>query len=111
MPSDEVGATRGVERRDATVVTYNESSYEPFQLAASYLMSNNLCLKGFNMNAWLNAATKSNVSKMVEDLAAMVRADDLRLFLKKDKFSQVADAVDAASSPVADRTPVMLMDQ
>ena len=83
-------------------MTYNESSYE---------MSNNLCLKGFNMNAWLNAATKSDVSKMVEDLAAMVRADDLRLFLKKDKFSQVADAVDAASSPVADRTPVMLMDQ
>ena len=102
MPSDEVGAARGIERRDATVVTYNESSYEPFQLAASYLMSNNLCLK---------AATKSDVSKMVEDLAAMVRADDLRLFLKKDKFSQVADAVDAASSPVADRTPVMLMDQ
>ena len=51
------------------MVTYNESSYEPFQLAASYLMSNNLCLKGFNMNAWLNAATKSDVSKMVEDLA------------------------------------------
>ena len=62
MPSDEVGAARGIERRDATVVTYNESSYEPFQLAASYLMSNNLCLKGFNMNAWLNAATKSDVA-------------------------------------------------
>lgn len=111
MPSDEVGAERWVERRDATVVTYNESSYEPFQLAASHLMSNNLCLKGFNMNAWLESASKSDVLKMVEDLAAMVRADDLRLFLKKDKFSQVADAVDAASSPAADRTPVMLMDQ
>ena len=111
MPSGEVGSERDVERRDAMVVTYNESSYEPFQLAASPLMSNNLCLKGFNMNAWLESAAKSEVSKMVEDLAAMVRADDLRLFLKKDKFSQVADAVDAASSPASDRTPVMLMDQ
>lgn len=48
---------------------------------------------------------------MVNDLASMVRADELRLFLKKDKFSQVTDAVAAAASPIADRTPVMLMDQ
>ena len=56
-------------------------------------------------------AERGDEERRVEDLAAMVRADDLRLFLKKDKFSQIADAVDAASSPVADRTPVMLMDQ
>lgn len=34
VPSDEVGAARGIERRDATVVTYNESSYEAVPLAA-----------------------------------------------------------------------------
>ena len=38
-------------------------------------------------------------------------SDDLRLYLKKDTFSQVMAAVKDASSPVADRTPVMLMDQ
>ena len=48
---------------------------------------------------------------MIDDLAAMVRSDDLRLYLKKDKCSQVMAAVKYASSPVADRTPVMLMDQ
>ena len=54
------------------------------------------------MNAWLEKATKSEVSEMVNDLASMVRADELRLFLKKDKFSQVTDAVAAAASPIAD---------
>lgn len=111
MQTDEVGERREWDSRNATIVTYNESSYEPFQVAASHLMSNNLCLKGFNMNAWLEKATKTEVSQMVNDLASMIRADELRLFLKKDKFSQVTDAVAAAASPIADRTPVMLMDQ
>lgn len=52
-----------------------------------------------------------DIKSMVDDLAQMVRSDDLRLYLKKDKFSQVVAAVKDASSPVADRTPVMLMDQ
>lgn len=106
-----MSARRECECRNATIVTYNESTYEPFQLAASHLMNNNLCLKGFNMNSWLEKASKSEVSSMVNDLASMIRADELRLFLKKDKFSQVTDAVAAAASPLADRTPVMLMDQ
>lgn len=63
------------------------------------------------MNSWLEKASKSEVLSMVNDLASMIRADELRLFLKKDKFSQVTDAVAAAASPLADRTPVMLMDQ
>ena len=63
------------------------------------------------MNSWLEKASKSEVSSMMNDLASMIRADELRLFLKKDKFSQVTDAVAAAASPLADRTPVMLMDQ
>ena len=61
--------------------------------------------------SWLQTADKKDIQKMIDDLAAMVRADDLRLYLKKDKFSQVIAAVKDASSPVADRTPVMLMDQ
>lgn len=92
-------------------MTYNESSNQPFSLAASFLMNNNLSLEGFNMNTWLTGAPKSEVTKMVDELAEMVRADELRLFVQKDKFSQVTDAVAAASCPAADRTPVMLMDQ
>ena len=93
------------------MVTYNESTNEPFSLAASFLMNNNISLEGFNMNTWLNGAAKSEVTQMVEELSEMVRADELRLFVQKDKFSQVTDAVAAATSPAADRTPVMLMDQ
>lgn len=63
------------------------------------------------MDRWLENADMKDIKTMVEDLANMVRSDDLRLYLKKDKFSQVVAAVKDASSPVADRTPVMLMDQ
>ena len=97
--------------RDTTVVTYNESSNEPFSLTASYLVNNHLCLKGFNMNNWLASAPMSDIKSMVDDLAAMIQKDDLRLYLKKDKFSQVTDVVSEACSPLADRTPVLLMDQ
>ena len=38
-----------VRRRDATVVTYDESAAKAFDLTASYFTVNNLCLKGFNM--------------------------------------------------------------
>ena len=38
--------------RNATVVTYNESSYESFDMTSSFFTMNNLCLKGFNMNAY-----------------------------------------------------------
>ena len=40
---------RGVTVRDTTVVTYDESAAEAFDLTASYFTMNNLCLKGFNM--------------------------------------------------------------
>ena len=93
--------------RDTTVVTYNESSNEPFSLTASYLVNNHLCLKGFNMNNWLASAPMSDIKSMVDDLAAMIQKDDLRLYLKKDKFSQVTDVVAEACSPLADRTPVL----
>lgn len=36
--------------KNATVVTYNETSYEDFAMTSSYFTLNNLCLKGFNMN-------------------------------------------------------------
>ena len=61
--------------------------------------------------SWLAAAEMKDIKTMVDDLAAMVRSDSLRLYLKKDKFSQVNAAVKDACSPIADRTPVMLMDQ
>ena len=52
-----------------------------------------------------------DIKIMIDDLSEMVRSDNLRLYLKKDKFSQVVAAVKDASSPIVDRTPVMLMDQ
>ena len=61
--------------------------------------------------SWLAGTEMNTIKAMVDDLAGMVRADDLRLYLKKDKFSQVVDAVAEASSATADRTPVMVMNQ
>lgn len=63
------------------------------------------------MCSWLDTADMKDIKMMIDDLSAMVRADTLRLYLKKDKFSQIGAAVKEASSPIADRTPVMLMDQ
>lgn len=97
--------------KDCTVVTYNESSREPFAVTASYLTQNHLCLKGFNMDRWLQSAEMEQIRSMVEELAEMVRKDELRLYLKRDKFSQVVDAVAEAAKPATDRTPVLLMDQ
>ena len=48
---------------------------------------------------------------MVDDLADMIRADRLRLFLKKDKFSQIIDAAEVACSPLGERMPILLMGQ
>lgn len=61
--------------------------------------------------SWLDGSEMNTIKTMVDDLAGMIRADDLRLYLKKDKFSQVVDAVAEASSAIADRTPVMVMNQ
>ena len=102
---------RRLSDRDCTVVTYNESSREPFAVTASYLTQNHLCLKGFNMDRWLQGAEMGAIRSMVDELAEMVRKDELRLYLKRDKFSQVVDAVADAVKPVMDRTPVLLMDQ
>ena len=63
------------------------------------------------MGSWLKTAEMKDIQAMIDELAAMVRADTLRLYLKKDKFSQIGAAVKDAASPIADRTPVMLMDQ
>ena len=63
------------------------------------------------MRSWLAMADMNAIKTMVDELAGMVRSDDLRLYLKKDKFSQVVEAVADASSDIADRTPVMAMNQ
>ena len=63
------------------------------------------------MRSWLAMADVNAIKTMVDELAGMVRSDDLRLYLKKDKFSQVVEAVADASSAIADRTPVMAMNQ
>ena len=59
------------------------------------------------MRSWLAMADMNAIKTMVDELAGMVRSDDLRLYLKKDKFSQVVEAVADASSAIADRTPVI----
>lgn len=63
------------------------------------------------MRSWLAMADMNAIKTMVDELAGMVRSDDLRLYLKKDKFSQVVEAVADSSSAIADRTPVMAMNQ
>ena len=63
------------------------------------------------MRSWLAMADMNAIKTMGDELAGMVRSDDLRLYLKKDKFSQVVEAVADASSAIADRTPVMAMNQ
>lgn len=60
---------------------------------------------------WLQNAEMKDIKAMIDDLAEMVLSDNLRFYLKKDKFSQVVAAVKDASSPIVDRTPVMIMDQ
>ena len=95
------------------MVTYNESSHLPFQLSANQLMNGKLCLKGFNMNAWLSRAAKVDVAQMVQDLAVMIRADELRLSVQTSKFSEVSNMMASTTcccAPV-DGVPVMMMDQ
>ena len=59
----------------------------------------------------LMSTAMEKIRSMVDELAEMVRKDELRLYLKRDKFSQVVDAVAEATKPATDRTPVLLMDQ
>ena len=58
------------------------------------------------MRSWLAMADMNAIKTMVDELAGMVRSDDLRLYLKKDKFSQVVEAVADASSAIADESVV-----
>lgn len=75
--------------RNSTVVTYNETTDEPFALNASMMMGSNLCFKGFNMSEWLAAANKSDVKSMVDELAGLVNADKLHVNVKKSEFSAI----------------------
>ena len=71
------------------MVTYNETTDDPFALNASMMMGSNLCFKGFNMSEWLAAANKSDVKSMVDELAGLVSADKLHVNVKKSEFSAI----------------------
>ena len=90
--------------RNTTVVTYNEVSEEPFTLSASCMMTNNLCFKGFNMNSyeiwyewirnrWLMNAPSEAVKKMVDELAASVANNSLKIAVTKEKLENVTSTM------------------
>lgn len=64
-----------------------------------------------SMPSWLNTASQADIDDMMKNITSLISADKLRVFLKKDKFSQFNDALAAATEPLNSRTILMMMQE
>lgn len=100
--SEVLKMVRGVE-----VVTYCESSCQPFRASAAELMTQSLSLRGFSMNCWLKSAKKEEVAALVGELVGAVAKGELKFNTKEVKFEEVMSCVEKAANSTCGGTRVI----
>ncbi|KAK8821858.1 hypothetical protein WA556_002303 [Blastocystis sp. ATCC 50177/Nand II] len=93
--------------RGVDVVTYCESSCQPFRASAAELMTQSLSLRGFSMNCWLKSAKKEEVAALVGELAGAVAKGELKFNTKEVKFEEVMSCVEKAANSTCGGTRVI----
>ncbi|KAK8814095.1 hypothetical protein WA158_007957 [Blastocystis sp. Blastoise] len=106
-----VGTNTARNIKNATLVSYADISRQAMTIPSSLLISNNVTLKGFNLYQWLENASCEDVNTMMSSITSLVETDKLRVFLKKDKFSEFKNALEASTEPFASRTILMMMQE
>lgn len=94
----------------ATVVTYGGMSKKPFTIPYDVLTQRQITLKGYWMAKWNEEHTKEERTKMIEDIASMIRRKQLTFFYEMHDFDDFSHALSEALQPFRLRKPILYMD-
>lgn len=84
---------------NATMVTYGGMSKQPLTIPYDLLTYKGLNLRGFWMSKWYLEHTPQEASAMLEDIAAQIRADQLRFFFRMHDLDDFPYALEKAEEP------------
>ena len=95
------------------MVTYGNGSRDHLKLPASLFLFNDIKLKGFNLQKWVETHTKEEREQMIAELAGMVGKEEngLRFWLQTHRLSDWEEAVEKALSVQKNRKVVMVLDK
>jgi len=93
------------------MVNYGAMAHRPVTVATSQFIFNDLTLKGFWLNRWLDSHSLEDRKKMLESIYDVYRADKLKLWMETWKFDKFPDALDRHNQKFRDRKVVITMDE
>lgn len=94
----------------ATVVTYGGMSKKPFTIPYDVLTQRQITLKGHWMAKWNEEHSKETRTKMIEDIASMIREKQLTFFYEMCDFDDFPHALSQALEPFRLRKLILYMD-
>eukprot|EP00009_Paramoeba_aestuarina_P012737 CAMPEP_0201540082 /NCGR_PEP_ID=MMETSP0161_2-20130828/70754_1 /ASSEMBLY_ACC=CAM_ASM_000251 /TAXON_ID=180227 /ORGANISM="Neoparamoeba aestuarina, Strain SoJaBio B1-5/56/2" /LENGTH=351 /DNA_ID=CAMNT_0047947529 /DNA_START=80 /DNA_END=1135 /DNA_ORIENTATION=- len=97
-----------------TMVTYGNSSKDHLKLPASLFLLNDVKLRGFNLQQWVENHTRQEREEMINKLAGMIgekEQEGIRFWLQTHRLSDWEEALDKALYTQKNRKVVMMLDQ
>uniref|UniRef100_A0A7S4L2U0 enoyl-[acyl-carrier-protein] reductase n=1 Tax=Paramoeba aestuarina TaxID=180227 RepID=A0A7S4L2U0_9EUKA len=97
----------------ATMVTYGNSSKDHLKLPASLFLFNDIKLRGFNHQQWVENHTKQERQELINDLAGQIGEEEggLRFWLQTHRLSDWEEALEKALYTQKNRKVVMILDK
>mmetsp|Transcript_10637 Transcript_10637/g.15958 ORF Transcript_10637/g.15958 Transcript_10637/m.15958 type:complete len:352 (-) Transcript_10637:53-1108(-) len=92
-----------------TMVSYGGMSRQPVQIPNSLLLFNDITVRGFSLDQWLNNNPQKEQARMLTHLAQLVGDKALRFWIEKHRFVDFQSAI-AKSREQNDRKVVLAFD-
>lgn len=92
-----------------TLVTYGGMSKRPMSIPTDLIIQRGLQLKGFWISRWHEQAAAADRARMLEEISAMIQADQLTFFYEMVDFDDFNHALQVHSQPYRLRKTVLLM--
>jgi mitochondrial enoyl-[acyl-carrier protein] reductase / trans-2-enoyl-CoA reductase len=94
-----------------TLVVYGNSSRQHLQLPSSAFFMNNINVKGFSLEEWVELHSKEERARMVGELCDLVEAKKLRFWLETHRMSDWESALQKALEMQKNRKVVMMIEK
>jgi len=110
-PSPRAAALARLLADGGSLVSYGGMSQKPVQIPASLLIFKNITVRGFWLLAWVRQHSQAERQEMLDKVAAMVKAKQLRLWLERHALSDFDVALAEAQKPFRDRKVVLMLNK